>query len=280
VGSGFMINAWEVGTIVAVVAGVVGFVVVLRRDVFAAHVIPNGAFAGAAGASVVGWSPLVSLTVAAVATALGISGLRRYGQRDATTALVLVLALAIGSAFLSQSTQNASAAYGLLFGEILGASSASVGPLLLLGAVCIVAVLSRWRALLLSAVTPDVARAKGVSQGRLDSGFLIVVALATTLTVPVVGALLVFSLMVGPAAAAQLLVARPGRAMTLATGFSVSIMWLALVAAYATEWPVGFFVASLSTLVYLGARLVTHWRATHRRSTTRATHHQPTGRSS
>lgn len=254
--SGFMINAWQVGTIVAIVAGVVGFVVVLRGDVFAAHAVPNGAFAGAAGASVVGLSPLLGLGVFALIAALGIGVLRRFGQRDATTALVLVLSLATGSALLSQSTQYASSTYALLFGEILGVSSAHLIPLLALGATCVGAVALRWRALLLSAVTPDIASARGLRQGRLDAGFLVIVALATTMTVPVVGALLVFSLMVGPPAAARLLVSRPGRAMGLATLLSLVVLWSALVAAYETNWPVGFFVSTGSTLVYLVARRI------------------------
>lgn len=258
--SGFMINAWEVGTIVAIVAGVVGFLVVLRGDVFAAHAIPNGAFAGAAGASLVGLSPLLGLGLCSVTAALVISALRRHGQRDASTALVLVLTLASGAALLSQSTQLASSAYSLLFGEILGASATRVLPLLLLAVVVVGVVLLRWRAFVLSAVTPDLAMARGIHQGRLDASFLVVVALATTLTVPVVGALLVFSLMVGPAAAARLLVARPGRSLLVATATSLVVLWGALAAAYWTNWPVGFFVSVGSAGVYLIVRLITHSR--------------------
>jgi len=255
--SGFMINAWQVGTLAALVAGVVGFVVVLRGDVFAAHAIPNGAFAGAAGASLLGLSPLLGLGVFSLVAALLLSALRRYGQRDTSTALVLVLTLAIGAALISQSPQIASSTYALLFGEILGASSSSVLPLLVLALVCIAAVLVRWRAYVLSAVTPDLALARGIRQGRLDAGFLVVVALATTLTVPVVGALLVFSLMVGPPAAARLLVTSPGRALVTATALSLAVLWSALVAAYWTNWPVGFFVAVGSATIYLLARLIT-----------------------
>src|SRR5436305_4029290 len=100
---GFMINAWTVATIVAVVAGLVGFFVVLRGSAFAAHAIPNGSFAGAAGAALIGINTLIGLGVFSLLGALGIGVLSRRGRHDAVTALTLVLMLAIGALFLSLS---------------------------------------------------------------------------------------------------------------------------------------------------------------------------------
>src|SRR6202142_3515930 len=115
--SGFMTNAWGVGSIVAAGAGVVGFFVVMRGAAFPAHAIPNGAFAGAAGASLIGINPLVGLGVFSLGAALGIGSLGRRGRPDVATALALVMMLALGAAFLSQSTQYEPEIFSLLFGE-------------------------------------------------------------------------------------------------------------------------------------------------------------------
>ena len=124
--SGFMANAWEVATIVAVVAGVVGFFVVLRGSAFPAHAIPNGAFAGAAGANLIGVNPLIGLGVFSLGAALGIGSLGRRGRADVATALALVMMLALGAAFLSQSTEYEPQIFSLLFGEILGVSQSQI----------------------------------------------------------------------------------------------------------------------------------------------------------
>src|SRR6202046_3269899 len=99
--SAFMTNAWIISTIVAIVAGVVGFFVVLRGAAFPAHAIPNGAFAGAAGANLVGVNPLVGLAVFSLLAALGIGSLGRRGRHDVVTALALVMMLALGGVLLS-----------------------------------------------------------------------------------------------------------------------------------------------------------------------------------
>ena len=200
--AGFMMNTWAVATIVAPVAGVVGFFVVLRGSAFPAHAIPKGAFAGAAGAALLGISTLLGLAVFSLLGALGIGALGRRGRRDVATALALVMMLALGAAFLSRTTEYEPEIYSLLFGEVLGVSSTELLPVAALGAACIAAVIVLYRPLMLSSVVPEIAEAKGVRGHRIEICFLIVVALATAMTVPVVGALLIFSLMIGPPAAA------------------------------------------------------------------------------
>ena len=124
----FMINAWVVATIVAVIAGVIGFFVVLRGSAFPAHAIPNGAFAGAAGASLIGVNTLAGLGVFAVLVALGIGALGRRGRHDVVTALALVVMLALGALFLSQTSQYEPEIFSLLFGEVLGVASNEILP--------------------------------------------------------------------------------------------------------------------------------------------------------
>ena len=208
--SGFMVNAWEIGSIVAVVGGVVGFFVVLRGAAFEAHAIPNGAFAGAAGASLIGASTLLGLGVFAVGAAVAIAFLSRRGRPDVVTALALVMMLALGAAFLSQTTQYEPEIYSLLFGEVLGVSSGEILPVAGLGLVSLVAIGVLYRPLLLTSLVPEIAEATGLRTFRIELAFLVIVALATTMTVPVVGALLIFSLMIGPPAAARCITDRPG----------------------------------------------------------------------
>jgi len=131
--SSFMLNAWIIATIVAAVAGVVGFFVVLRGSAFPAHAIPNGAFAGAAGANLLGLSPLLGLAIFSLVAALGIGSLGRRGRHDVVTALALVMMLALGALFLSRSTEYEPEIYSLLFGEVLGVSIAEILPVALLG---------------------------------------------------------------------------------------------------------------------------------------------------
>ncbi|MGB8179481.1 MAG: metal ABC transporter permease [Acidimicrobiales bacterium] len=256
----FMVNAWLIGSIVAVVAGIVGFFVVMRSSAFAAHAIPNGAFAGAAGANLVGINPLVGLGVFSLAAALGIATLSRRGRADAVTALALVMMLALGAAFLSQSTEYEPAIFSLLFGEILGVSTGQLWPVIALGAVCVVAVGVLYRPLLLTSIAPEIAAARGLRPERLEIIFLVVLACATTMTVPVVGALLIFTLMIGPPAAARCFSDRAPVAMGLSVLIGLLTIWGALACAYVTNWPVGFYVGSYSAAWFVIGRLFRAWR--------------------
>jgi zinc/manganese transport system permease protein len=266
--AGFMMNAWTTATLVGVVAGVVGFFVVLRGSAFPAHAIPKGAFAGAAGASLLGISTLIGLAVFSLLGALGIGILGRRGRNDVATALALVMMLALGAAFLSQTTQYEPEIYSLLFGEILGVSTSQILPIAVLGAVSIAAIAVLYRPLMLTSVVPEIAEARGVRSYRIEIAFLVVVALATTMTVPVVGALLIFSLMIGPPAAARSLTSRPALAMALSVVIALITVWAAIAASYLYNWPVGFFVGALAALSYGAGRAWGAWRRTHTRALT------------
>jgi zinc/manganese transport system permease protein len=259
--SGFMTNTWIVATLVALIAGVVGFFVVLRGDAFPAHAIPNGAFAGAAGATLIGVNTLIGLGSFAVLAALGIGWLSRRGRHDVVTALALVMMLALGAAFLSHTSEYSPEIFSLLFGEVLGVSTTEILPVVALAVLCLIAVAALYRPLLLSSAVPDIAEARGVPTYRMEMLFLVVLALATAMTVPVVGALLIFSLMIGPPAAARALTARPLLAMGLATAIALVTVWAAIASSFASNWPVGFFVGVYSAVVYGAGRLWSHLRS-------------------
>ena len=262
--SGFMVNTWIAATMAAAIAGVVGFFVVLRGSAFAAHAIPHGSFGGAAGAVLIGANTILGLGIFAVGGALGIGWLSRRGRHDVATALALVLMLGLGALFLSFSVEYAAAVYSLLFGEVLGVPADELLPMAGLGLTCIVAIAFLHRPLLLTSITPEVAEARGVRPGRIETGFLLVVALASTMTVPVVGVLLMFSLMIGPAATARSFTSSPLRAIGLSVAIALAIVWFGVAIAYLTNYPVGFFVGTLGAVAYGCARI---WTAQHRART-------------
>jgi zinc/manganese transport system permease protein len=256
----FMVNAWEAATVVAVVAGVVGFFVVLRGEAFAAHSLPNGAFAGAAGAVLIGASTLVGLGAFSLAGAGMIVVLGRRARSDVATALTIVLMLALGDLFLSRTSEYAPEIFSLLFGEVLGVSTSKLGPTVAIALVCILAIVVLYRPLLLSSVTPDVAAARGVNPRLMDLAFLVVVALVTTMAVPVVGTLLIFSLLIGPPAAARSFTDRPSIAIGLSVLFALLTVWVAIAASYQTNLPIGFFVGTMSAFAYTIGRTWSAWR--------------------
>ena len=249
-----MVNAWIVATIVALVAGVVGFFAVLRGAAFAAHAIPNGAFAGAAGAGLVAVNPLLGLGIFSAAGAVGIGVLGRRGRRDVATALVLVVMLGLGALFVSLSDAYAPGIYSLLFGEVLGVSASQLLPTAALAAAAIAMVALIYRPLLLASVLPEIAQARGIGPLRIELAFLAAVALVTTMTVPVVGTLLIFSLMIGPPAAARALTSSPLRAIGLSVVLALVIVWSAIALSYLTNYPVGFYVGAASATAYTLAR--------------------------
>ena len=252
--SGLMLNTWVAATVVAVIAGMTGFFAVLRGSTFAAHAIPNGAFAGAAGASLLGLNPFAGLAVFSVAGALGIAGLSRRARSDVATALTFVMMLGIGALFVSWSTDYAQEAYSLLFGEVFGVAPDEVLPILGLGVISITAIAVMFRPLMLSSALPEVAEARGLRARRMDLAFLLVMALATSMTVPVVGALLMFSLMIGPAAAARSLTARPVLAIVLSVAIALATVWAGLALSYQSNWPLGFFVGVIGAAFFLDGR--------------------------
>ena len=142
----------------------------------------------------------------------------------------------------------------LLFGEILGVSSSELLPVALLAIACAVGLSILYRPLLFSSISSDLAVAKGVNVRAIDVAFLVVVALSSALAVPVVGALLTFSLMIGPPAAARIVTSRPHRALALSVVLSLITLWAAVASSYWTNLPIGFFVGTLSAVVYLLAR--------------------------
>jgi zinc/manganese transport system permease protein len=258
----FMRHAFAAGTIVAVLAGVVGYFVVLRQSSFAAHALSEIGFAGATGGVAFGFSAVLgllgmSLFGAALIGALG----KRLRGRDTVIGSVLAFSLGLGSYFLTRYQGNASGAFGLLFGEILGISVHDVWLIAVAAVVTLVVMAVIYRPLLFASLDEDVAEARGVPVRALSVAFLLVVAVAVTAAVQVVGVLLIFSLLVTPGAIADRVCRTPGRGVALCVGLSLVLVWAGLSVTYYSRFPVGFVITAFAFAGYLLVRVATGQRS-------------------
>lgn len=252
----FMVHAFEAGTVVAIVAGAIGYFVVLRGSSFAAHALSHIGFAGAAGAVVLGLSPVIGLLVFTIGagTAIGALGNRLRG-RDVTIGIVLAWTLGLGVLFISLYRGYATEAYAILFGLILGISQAEVLVTVIAGVITIAALIFVYRPLLFSSVDEELAKARGVPVTALSIAFMAILAVAVTEAVQVVGVLLIFALIVTPAAIAVRFTSRPGRALGIGIGLSLAFTWLGLSIGYFSPHPVSFFITSIAFATYLAVRI-------------------------
>jgi len=251
----FMRNAFAAAGVAAVVSGLVGYFLVMRGQTFAGHALGHIGFAGATGAVLIGvaslWG-LVAFTVAA-GIIMGLMGDRLSG-RDVAIGVVLALALGFGLLFLHYYTAFAAQVTALLFGNVLAVDGSMIATLIGLGVVTLGALAAMMRPLIFASLQPELAEAKGVPLRFISTAFLAIVALAVSESAQIVGILLVFSLMVGPPAAAQQLVTGLWSGMALSAALALAEAWLGIAIAYHTDWPVSFCIAVLSALGYFAAR--------------------------
>ena len=254
----FMRHAFEAGTIIAIVAGVIGYFVVLRRSAFAAHALAHVGFAGAAGAVLLGLNPLAGLFTFTVGGGIVMSALgERTAERDVQIGTVLAFVLGLGVLFLSLYAGYATEAYSLLFGQVLGIAAADVVVTLVAGLVILAVFAVIYRPLLFASLDADVAEAKGVPVAGLGVAFLVLVAVATSIAVQIVGILLIFALMVTPAATAERFARRPLEGMILSVAVALAATWLALFVSFYVPYPVSFFITTATFAAYLAALAVT-----------------------
>lgn len=252
----YMQNAFASAAVAALLAGFVGYFVVLRAATFAAHAYAQFGFAGAAGAVLIGADPLWGLVSFALVGAAfnGVIG-ERERTSDVSTALLMAATLGLGALFLVLNNSFATAAFSLLFGNIVGVSREQVRTVAVLGLLCAIVLAVMYRPLLFASVNVEAALARGVPIRFVGAAFSMLLAVAAAITVPTVGTLLIFSLLVGPAAAAVRLTHDPIRGIALAMTIALLTSWAGIATAYATGWPVGFFVTVFIAIVYVAARV-------------------------
>lgn len=255
---GFIQNALLAGSTVAVIAAIIGYFLIVRGLTFAGHALPNIGFAGAAGAVLLGIDPVIGLFVFTIGASIAIGLLgKEVNERDTSIGVIMTFALGLGLLFLSLYSGYAERVYSILFGQIVGISQSDVLITAFSSLLTFIVILLLFRPLLFSSFDPEVAQARGVPVQGLSIIFLVLLAITVSLSVQVVGALLVFTLLVGPAATAVRIARSPLWAIVLAVLLGVSYTCLGIyLAAENGVWPVSFYIATISFGVYLPVRLL------------------------
>jgi zinc/manganese transport system permease protein len=252
----FMVNAVRAGTIIAVAAGVIGWFMILRRQSFAGHTLAVVAFPGASGAIWLGLPAAVGYFGFCAAAALFIAVTPRsdggtgFSQESAVIGTVQAFALACGFLFVSLYKGFLDGITGLLFGSFLGISDSQVLTLLIAAVAALAVLAAIGRPLFFASIDPAVSAARGVPVRALSVISLLLLGIAAAEVSQITGALLVFALLVMPAAAAQQLTARPALSLSLTVVIALVITWLGLGVAYFSVYPVGFFITTFGFAAY------------------------------
>ncbi|WP_019065306.1 metal ABC transporter permease [Streptomyces prunicolor] len=255
----FMVNAFRAGTVVAVLAAVMGWFMVLRRQSFAGHTLSVVSFPGAACATLLGISAGFGYFAFCIGGALVIAAIPRVGQggsgqESALTGTVQAFLLACGFLFVALYKGFLGGVNSLLFGSFLGITTTQVTVLTIVAAVALGVLAVIGRPLLFASVDENVAFGRGVPVRALSVTFLVLLGAATAEASQITGTLLVFALLVMPAAAAQQLTARPAASLALSVLIAVAVTWTGLIAAYYSPYPIGFYVTTFAFAVYVLAR--------------------------
>jgi zinc/manganese transport system permease protein len=268
----FMVNAFRAGSIIAVAAAVMGWFMVLRKQTFAGHTLAVVGFPGAAGATLIGVGAAYGYFAFCVAATLVIAAIPRggqgdYGHESAATGTIQAFALASGFLFIALYKGFLNGVNALLFGTFLGITDGQVLVLLVVTAVVLVVMAALGRPLLFASVDPTVAAARGVPVRALSVVFLVLLGTAVAEASQITGTLLVFALLVMPAATAQALTARPALSLALSVAIALAVTWLGLGAAYYSVYPIGFFVTTIAFIPYALAQLARRGRSVRHRRT-------------
>jgi zinc/manganese transport system permease protein len=262
--SGPVRTALLIGAVVAVTSGVIGVFTVTRGQSFAGHSLADVATTGGAGAFLVGLNQFWGFLAAGVAAAglMEAIGVQRRRGRDVATGVVLGAALGAAALFLylgTLQTSTTGASFTILFGSIFVVSPDTVPALVASGVVAVLAVAVLARVLLLTSLSPDLAKARGVNVRLVGAVYLIALAVSVSLAAVAIGAVLSTALLIGPAATALRLTKSPLRAMATSAIIGLAVTWLGIVLAYDSYywpphghgWPVSFFVVALVLIGYL-----------------------------
>ncbi|MHA6785714.1 metal ABC transporter permease [Pseudonocardia saturnea] len=257
----FVQNALVACAVLGVVAGALAPLIVSRGMAFAVHGTAELAFTGGAAALLIGVGVGIGAVAGAVIAGLvfGILGLRQR-ERDSVIGVVLAFGLGLGVLMLSLYSGRASNKFGLLTGSIVSVNSADLAVLAVV-AVLVIAVLAvLYRPLLFASTDPDVAVARGVPVRALSLVFAVLVGLVTALAVPIVGAILVLSVMIAPGAAAARITASPLAATVIAVVFAEIALVGGALLSLAPGLPVSGYVAAIAFVLYVGARVAARLR--------------------
>jgi zinc/manganese transport system permease protein len=251
-----MVSAFRAGTIVAVLAGLVGWFMVVRKQSFAGHTLAVVGFPGAAAAVWLGLGAgtgylAFCLVTALVIAALPTQGQAGYGEESAVVGTAQAFALGAGALFVALYKGFLNGTNALLFGTFLGITPDQVLLLAVLAALVLVVLAVVGRPLLFASIDRDVARAHGVPVRLLGVVFLVLLGATAAAVSQITGSLLVFALLVLPPATAQMITSRPARGLVLSVVLALVTVWVALFVAYYSPYPVGFWLTTVAFGLYL-----------------------------
>ncbi|MCF7729861.1 MAG: metal ABC transporter permease [Chthoniobacterales bacterium] len=252
----FVQNALIAGSIAAALGAVVGYFVIIRNIGFAAHALAHIGFTGATGAILFGLSPLQGMLVMSslAGATMGISG-NRFHRSELAIGMVLSISLGLGTLFLSLYQGFAGEATAILFGNIFGVSHAQVIETIFLSALSLFLLALFSRRLLFTSIQPDLAESRGLSLTFLSTAFMIILAISVALVSQVVGTLLVFTLLIGPAGIATRLSHSFWRTILLSLCIGIVSVWSGIFLACLTNQPPSFWITSILFVLYIFTEL-------------------------
>ena len=247
----FMTNAFLAGLAIAVAAGVMGYFTIARRSTFAAHALAHIGLPGATGAVLLGLPVSLGLGAFALGGALVIGALgRRISEREIATGTVLAFATGLGLFFARLSSSASSQMQSILFGSILTITDGQIIGFAIFDVVLVLVLAVIYRPLLFSSLDEQVAQAKGVPIGLMNVAFMAIMAGVITIAVPAVGTLLIFALVITPAASANMIAPSPFTAMIVASVICLISIWGGLVLSAMFPAPPSFIIVTISTLIW------------------------------
>lgn len=260
----FIQYAFIAGTLISIICAIVGYFVVLRSQAFAAESLACVGFTGATGAAIFGLTSLVGtfIIAALVALGFGVAGKKLHG-RDIEVGMVLSFALGLGVLFLKLYTSNATEAVGILFGSILSVTTQDLYISTVVGVIVLIVIGIIFRPLLFASVDPEIAEARGIPMTFLGIIFMVLLGLTIAEAIMVIGVLLVFALLIAPAATAQHITNRPITGIIVSVVLGLLFTWGGMFLGLAFHVPVSFFIAALAALSYLVLVPVFHLLSPH-----------------
>lgn len=260
----FMRTAFIAGSLVAIASGLIGYFVIVRGSMFASHALAHIGFPGATGAALVGTSVMTGLVVFTVigAVIIGFLG-KRANDREIATGTVLAFATALGVLFASLASENTSTVTNILFGNLLAISTDQLVIFAVFLVVLLAVLLVIFRPLLFASIDPAVAEARGIPVRGLGVTFMVLLALVVSMAVSVVGVLLIFALLVTPAAAALRFTARPVVVIVLSSAIGVVSVVAGLVIAAMINLPPSFFIVSIVFVIWLVSMVIRRDHTSH-----------------
>ncbi|MCU1533626.1 MAG: transporter permease [Glaciihabitans sp.] len=255
-------NSILAGAVLGVLGGLIGPFVVMRDLAFAVHGISELSFAGAAAALLLGANVVAGSMVGSILAALliGVLGTRAR-ERNSIIAVLMPFGLGLGILFLALYKGRSANKFGLLTGQIVSVDDPQLMVLVIVAAIVILGLVVVWRPLTFASVDADVARARGLPVVGLSIGFMALLGLATAVSIQVVGALLVLSLLVTPAAAAMRVTSSPVLTPILSVAFAVTSIVGGILLALGGGLPISPYVTTISFAIYLVCRMVGRQRA-------------------